>query len=195
MTVTTPIPLRTPTTLTWIKTALGDFTAFLQDHAACERKASAMAMSLVCHYPDRPDIVRLMTDLAIEELQHFKQVMLLLQQRDTILAPDTKDPYINALIKQARHGSTEFMLDRLMLASVIETRGCERFALIGQHHPDDDMKKFYQAFAHAEERHSLIFVDIAKNYFEHDVVDQRLDELLTFEGELIQTIPLRAAVH
>ena len=50
-----------------------DFDAFLLDHAACERKASAMAMSMVSHYPDKPDLVMAMADLAIEELAQRKR--------------------------------------------------------------------------------------------------------------------------
>ena len=38
----------------WLDTVLGSFDEFLLDHAANERKASAMAMSMVAHYPDRP---------------------------------------------------------------------------------------------------------------------------------------------
>ncbi|NRA08961.1 MAG: tRNA-(ms[2]io[6]A)-hydroxylase, partial [Myxococcales bacterium] len=62
--------LRTPSSQQWRDAALADFDAFLIDHAACERKASATAMSLVSHYPDRQILVREMTKLAREELEH-----------------------------------------------------------------------------------------------------------------------------
>ena len=62
----------------WLDAVLGDFDLFLQDHAANERKASTMAMSMVAHYPDRPELVTAMVDLALEELNHFRQVLRLM---------------------------------------------------------------------------------------------------------------------
>jgi len=50
----------------WLSAVLSDFNAFLNDHAANERKASAMAMSMVTHYPDKPDVLTAMIDLALE---------------------------------------------------------------------------------------------------------------------------------
>ena len=41
----------------WIDAVMADFNSFLQDHADCERKASAMAMSFVAKYPDRKEII------------------------------------------------------------------------------------------------------------------------------------------
>ncbi|MDE0882674.1 MAG: tRNA-(ms[2]io[6]A)-hydroxylase, partial [Myxococcota bacterium] len=65
----------------WVKTVLADFDAFLLDHAACERKASAMAMTFVVRYPDRDAILDPMIRLAKEELSHFHQVFGICQQR------------------------------------------------------------------------------------------------------------------
>ena len=36
-----------PSKKEWIEAVMDDFDSFLQDHADCERKASAMAMSFV----------------------------------------------------------------------------------------------------------------------------------------------------
>ena len=64
--------LRLASSKEWPEAVLGDFDAFLIDHAGCERKASATAMSLVSHYPDRRVLVQEMTQLAREELEHFR---------------------------------------------------------------------------------------------------------------------------
>ena len=45
---------------------MGDFDRFLIDHAACERKASATAMSFVVRYPDRDRVLEPLIALAIE---------------------------------------------------------------------------------------------------------------------------------
>ncbi|MEQ9304482.1 MAG: tRNA isopentenyl-2-thiomethyl-A-37 hydroxylase MiaE, partial [Marinoscillum sp.] len=46
------IDLEVESSKDWIETVMGDFDEFLKDHANCERKASAMAMSFVAKYPN-----------------------------------------------------------------------------------------------------------------------------------------------
>ena len=78
---------------------MADFDEFLKDHADCERKASATALSLVAKYPDRVEILPELIDIAIEELEHFKLVYALMEDRGIALAHQIpEDPYIKALI-------------------------------------------------------------------------------------------------
>ena len=58
----------------WVDAVMADVPAFLQDHADCERKASAMAMSLVAKYPNRLEIIPELIATGVEELEHFQQV-------------------------------------------------------------------------------------------------------------------------
>ena len=51
--------LGTATSAGWTAAVLADLGSFLKDHASCERKASASAMSFVAHYPDRSELVRI----------------------------------------------------------------------------------------------------------------------------------------
>ena len=46
-----------PSPTAWVEKVLEHFDTFLQDHADCERKASAMALSMVAKYPDRNEII------------------------------------------------------------------------------------------------------------------------------------------
>ncbi len=104
--------LRSKTSPLWLSTVLNDFDRFLVDHALCERKASALAMSLVAHYPDKPELVSAMIELAIEELQHFQQVWGLLVERGLSLGADEKDDYVNQLRQLIRKAPEEYFLDR-----------------------------------------------------------------------------------
>ncbi|MDP5054736.1 MAG: tRNA-(ms[2]io[6]A)-hydroxylase, partial [Congregibacter sp.] len=54
----TPLLITTPSA--WTDVVLADFDGFLQDHAAAEKKASGMAVSMLSHYPDRPQLVEAM---------------------------------------------------------------------------------------------------------------------------------------
>lgn len=187
--------LRFDTPHTWVQKVLDDFDTFLIDHAAAEKKASGMAISMLSHYPDRPELVKAMADLAVEEMTHFRDVVRLIQNRGATLAPDEKDPYINNFRKSLRKSSAEYFLDRLLTASIIEARGCERFGLIAEAQQDESLAKFYSAISKSESRHHLLFVDLAHLYFDKESVNSRLDELLNIEAELVATLPIRSALH
>ena len=189
------LPLRKQTPDNWIEAVLADFDSFLVDHAACERKASALAMSFVVKYADKPAIVEPMICLAKEELAHFHEVYRLIHKKGLSLGADEKDPYVKALLKSVRNGRDEHLLDRLLVSGVIEARGCERFYIVGENHPDEEMRSFYRRLAREEAGHYTIFVKLAKQYFPEDMVEERLNEWWDIEAEAMLAIPARAAVH
>ncbi len=180
----------------WIKTVLDDFDAFLQDHADCERKASATALSLVAKYPNRTEIIPELIETAIEELEHFQQVYALLEKRGKTLAHSIhEDPYIKALMKAQHNGIEERFLDRLLIASVVETRGAERFKLVADHLEDEDLSRFYKMLWISEAKHGHIYVKMALHYFPEDKVYTRLQWWVDKEADIIQSLPLRPALH
>src|ERR1043166_1986031 len=124
------------------QTVLSDFPAFLQDHADCERKASAMAMSFVAKYPDRVEILPELIETGIEELGHFQQVYFQMQKRGIRLGKEiTQDLYIKSLLDLCRTDPLNRFLDRLLVASVIECRGAERFRIVWIAIENDDALK------------------------------------------------------
>lgn len=179
----------------WFQTVSANFDAFLIDHAACERKASGTALSLVAHYPNRPALVSAMIDMAIEELDHFRQVSQIIAKRGLMLGPDTKSPYMGQMQKLLRTDPEGYFLDRLLVIGVVEARGCERFGILAKELPAGELKDFYLEITRSEARHHGLFVRLAKLYFPPEQIDVRLDEILDRESEIIQTLPLRAAVH
>lgn len=188
-------PLRCPTPPEWIEAVLNDFDSFLKDHAAAEKKASGMAMSMLSHYPDRVELVAAMTELAVEELVHFREVVKWLHKRGQLTAKDEKDPYVLALRDTMRQGTEVYLLDRLLTASLIEARGAERFAIVAKALPAGGLKDFYKSIARSEERHYTLFLDLAARYFTQNEIDERWNTLLEIEAELIPSLPIRAALH
>lgn len=187
--------LTSDTSPEWLVAVNANLDRFLQDHASCEKKASGTALHLASHYPDKPELVRSMIALAREELDHFARVYDVLVERNSMLAPDERDPYIRALLKEVRTGSAEFLLDRLLVFGVVEARGCERFRLLGDGVSEPGLRGFYQELARAEAKHWAMFVRLAKLYFPPGEVDARLAELLRVEGELIARSAIRCALH
>jgi tRNA-(ms[2]io[6]A)-hydroxylase len=179
----------------WVKVVLSDFDAFLQDHANCERKASALAMSLVVKHPDRTRIVPALIALAQEELEHFRQVYELMVSRGLTLIKDTQDPYVNQLAACMRHGREARFLDRLLVSSLVECRGAERFRIIADALEDQSLKAFYTSLWKAETKHGHQFVDMALEYADAESTLARLLELAEREAEIVQALAWRASLH
>lgn len=190
-----PLALKWPTPPEWAEVALSNFDTFLLDHAACERKASAVGMSFVVRYPDRALLIEPMIAFAREELEHFHQVYRLIEARGLTLEADAPDNYVNRLMALVRNGREERFLDRLIVSSVIEARGHERLHLITEALTDPGLKNLYQRLTRAEDRHKDLFIDLALNYFSELVVSERLEYFLECEAEAIQTVPFRSAIH
>jgi tRNA-(ms[2]io[6]A)-hydroxylase len=184
-----------PSSGDWLACVLANFDEFLLDHASNERKASSMAMSLVAHYPDKPDLVREMVDLALEELTHFKQVIRLMQERGLSMTPDEKDLYVNRMRHHVRGDTEGYFLDRLLSGAVIEARGEERFRQLAGHLKDQKLKVFYFALANAEKGHHRLFLRLALQYFNDELVDKRLAEWIVIEKTVIESIPVRSRLH
>jgi tRNA-(ms[2]io[6]A)-hydroxylase len=177
------IKLLYDTPLQWAEGVVAAMDDFLPDHAAAEKKASGMAMGMVSHYPDRPELVMAMIDLAIEELNHYR------------LLPDEKDPYVNSLRRAIRRGPDFYFMDQLLVAGIIEARGAERFGLVADALPAGDLQRFYTAITRSEEEHQGLFIELAELYFDPVETRSRLSELLGVEAVIVKELPLRPALH
>lgn len=180
----------------WIACVLNNFDAFLQDHADCERKASATAMSFVAKYPDRLEIIPELIETAVEELEHFQMVYKVMESRGVSLVHSIpEDVYMKRLIKKCHSGIEERFLDRLMIASVVETRGAERFRLVAEGLKDPELVKFYKMLWTSEAKHGNIYVKMALNYFDEKKVYDRLQWWVEQEAQILSELPIRPALH
>jgi tRNA-(ms[2]io[6]A)-hydroxylase len=189
------LDLRVPTPPQWLDAVFADFDAFVVDHALCERKASAMGMSLVAKYIDRPLIIEPLIAFAREELEHFHVMYRILAKRRLRLVDDTKDAYVNGLRRLQRSSGDALFLDRLLIPGIVEARGCERLRMVATALEDPELKPVYEELTRAESRHHALFFRLSREYFDQEVVEARAAELLDAEAELVDRLPLRAAVH
>ncbi|MEQ9220979.1 MAG: tRNA-(ms[2]io[6]A)-hydroxylase [Cyclobacteriaceae bacterium] len=180
----------------WINAVMSDFDEFLKDHANCERKASAMAMSFVAKYPDRTEILDELIETGIEELEHFNQVYQIMKKRGIQLPHEIgQDVYVKQLLDLCHSGKEQRFMDRLLLASLVETRGAERFRMVYEALDDPELKDFYHGLWASEARHGEIFVKMALNYFDEQVVYNRLTEMKQAEAEILTNLPIKPALH
>ncbi len=188
------VTLLCPTSPEWIRQALERFDEVLIDHAHCEKKAAAHALSMLAAFPDVPGLARAMARLAREEATHLTQVLAILEKRGLTLGRDRGDPYAQGLQAQVRQPQRERLLDRLLVSALIELRSEERLRLLSVNLPDPELRDFYARLADSEDGHGALFLRYARKYAPQEV-DARLAMLARVEAGLIESLPIRAGIH
>ena len=173
---------------------MSDLDSLLNDHAHCEKKAAASALSLIVAYPDHDELVRRLSALAVEELQHFRMVHERLLARGRSLGGDKGDPYAKRLLQLARPNRGR-LTDRLLLLGLIEARSRERLSLLAENLLDPDLARFYQQLSEAEARHADMFRELAAVYDECEAVEERLLVLARAEADIVAKLPLLPRIH
>lgn len=187
--------LQQPTAAAWVEQALANLNTVLLDHSHCERKAAGVAINLMFRYPSSARLVRMLTAIAQEELQHFEQVNQILEQRKIPLAPLAPPPYGASLNKQIRRTEPDRLLDSLLVSALIEARSHERLGILGTHCPDPNLARFYRGLMASEARHYGVYWSLADEYFERDTLHQRLEELAQVESQLLSTLHPEPRIH
>lgn len=190
------LQLKVKSSREWIDCVLGNFDEFLKDHADCERKASSMAMSFVAKYPNRTEIIPELIHTGIEELEHFRLVYKIMQKRGLLLNHSIgEDLYVKGLLKNCHSDREKRFRDRLIIASIVEHRGFERFKLISENIADPEMAAFYEMIYRSEARHGDVFVKMACIYFDEQEVSKRWEELAVLEGEIVNGLEIKPQLH
>lgn len=190
-----PVRLHSRTDPRWVRLAVAHFAEVLVDHAHCEKKAAANALSLLQSYPELDGLPAHMARLAREESAHLARVLRLMDERGLRLVKDGGDPYAQELQRLVRKPYAQRRLDRLLVAAIIEARSCERLALLAEALPDEQLRRFYAELAQSEDGHQSLFHRLAVQASGDAEAEARLDELLAAEAAVVARLPLRAAVH
>jgi tRNA 2-(methylsulfanyl)-N6-isopentenyladenosine37 hydroxylase len=191
--------LQSQTHPAWLDVALGRLDLTLIDHAHCEKKAAASAMSLVAAYPEHAFLVRRMVKLAREELRHFEQVHEHIVARGLVMTRDPGDTYARELFKHMRSHKELRLTDRLLAGALIEERSRERLEMLAQGLaalPDEaELSQFYARLAISEAGHATLFVRLAEKVAGAEAVHERLTELAGLEAEIVGKLPLEPRIH
>ena len=178
------LPCRTPDG--WLTAAVESLPVLMIDHANCEKKAAATAMSLMHRYTDNTTLLNKMSRLAREELRHFEQVLKLMTRRGIAYESVTASRYAQTLREKVRKKDPHKLVDTLIVGALIEARSCERFAALAPH-VDTELRDFYTSLLKSESRHFSDYIGLAKGLEDADVVDERLDLFRSIERELIES--------
>lgn len=189
--------LKLPTDPRWAKIAEKNIEEILIDHAWCEQKAASTAVSLIVTYPEYSDLVTAMTALVREEMGHFKMVHDKLLARGYTLGWDRKDDYVLKLREFFPKGGSRGtqLIHRLLIAALIEARSCERFRLLSEELKEPELREFYKQLMISEANHYTLFLNFARQYGDRKEVDQKWQELLTFEAEVMKDLGKKESIH
>ncbi|KLU04159.1 tRNA-(ms[2]io[6]A)-hydroxylase [Rhodopirellula islandica] len=179
--------LQSESTKRWLEQVDNHLDELLLDHAHCERKAASTAMNLMNAYTENLDICREMATIVEEELEHFFMVVDILKQRDIPFRRIGPGPYGRKLNGLIRQNDPNRAVDRLLVASLIEARSCERFRLLAEHvaERDPELSAFYAGLFESEARHHTTYVKLAEHFADRESVRDRLTELSKLESEII----------
>ncbi len=189
--------LKLPTDPRWVNIVEKNIEEILTDHAFCEQKATSTAISLIVSFPEYSELVDEMTKLVKEEISHFKMVHDKILARGFVLGRDRKDEYVLKLVTFFPKGGsrTTQLVHRLLYAALIEARSCERFKLLSEELEDKELADFYRNLMVSEANHYTMFLNFARKYGDRKEVDQKWQDLLTFEAEIMKDLGKKETVH
>jgi len=181
------LPLLSRTPAAWGRAVLAEPVSLLIDHAFLEKKAATNALELLTRWPNDwlDGWVEAMTSVARDEVAHLAQVTRLLAKKGGRLDRFHKNPYANALRQLVRKGEPTELLDRLLVAALIEVRSCERFSVLAEGSEDEELSSFYRALYLSEAGHYRVFLELAGKFTEARELDDRWREMLAAEDQII----------
>ena len=185
--------LKLPTDPRWTNIAEKNIEEILIDHAYCEQKAASTCISLIVQFPDKEELVDVLTPVVAEEWEHFERVIKQMKKWGIALGRQRKDEYVNQLAKKLKKGGSreQQLVEKLLLSALIEARSCERFKLLWQNLADEELKEFYYELMVSEAGHYTNFISLARKYRPREEVDQRWEELLADEKIIIEYLGSR----
>jgi tRNA-(ms[2]io[6]A)-hydroxylase len=184
----------------WVNVAEKNIEEVLTDHAFCEQKAASAAISFIVQFPEYPDLVDAMTDLAREEMEHFQRVHDHLKKRGMQLGRERKDPYVHDLrdfFKQKGGNSRlHHLVNSLLLAAMIEARSCERFRVLSEGITDEELSAFYADLMRSEAMHYTMFLKFARKFGQDQIdVDALWEEFLDYEANVMKKYGTKEHIH
>lgn len=180
------LDLAAPTSRAWLDEAVANIDIVLIDHANCEKKAASTALGLTFRYHARLELMKPLSALAREELEHFELCLDIMRARGIVFRSIPAGHYAAKLHTVVRREEPYRLLDTLLVAALIEARSCERMKLLSEHLPDAELAAFYKGLLACEARHFHGYVDLAYQMFPRDEVRVRLHELADHEAEVMR---------
>lgn len=170
----------------WIARVLPHLDEVLLDHAHCEKKAAAAALKLLFAYPHHAFMQVPLSRLVREELQHFEQLLGVLERRGVRYRSQRPSPYGGRLHARVGHVEPDRAIDLLLVNALIEARSCERMRLLARHLTDPELAALYGGLLACEARHHGIYLDLAMQLGDEATIRARLAHWAEIEASVLR---------
>ena len=177
--------LATETSSQWLPRASAHLDEVLLDHAHCEKKAAGAAVKLLFSYPHHRFLQEPLAEVARDELDHFQQILSLLDKRGIAYQTIRPSPYGMSLHGLVRREEPDRLIDLLLISALIEARSCERFQLLAEGLTEPSLASLYRSLLASEARHHGVYLELAGQLGHREAIESRLDTLARAEAEII----------
>ena len=175
-----------PTPAAWVAEACAHPDVLLIDHANCEKKAASTALALMFAYAEDLPLADKLSRLAREELRHYEQVTKLILELKVVPRRLAPGRYAERLRRLVARNEPQREVDLMICGAFIESRSCERFAMLGAA-IGEPIANLFQGLHAAEARHFRLYLDLAKRAAARADLEwqTRADDFAALEAELI----------
>lgn len=179
----------------WADGAVQQIDTILLDHAHLEKKAASTALTLIFRYPEHPQLMKPLSELAREELEHFELVLDVLERRGLAYERQRPSAYPGKLLAVVREGEPHRLVDTLLCCAYIEARSCERMKLLADGLPPGELRDLYRGLLASEARHHRLYLDLVETVVDAESARERREEVGRHEAEVARSMPREARLH
>ena len=184
-----------PIPASWLEKIRSTIPDILVDHAHLERKAATGALTMQ-KYKELIPYLDELTEIVIEEMEHFRLLLELLRKRDIPFGPPRQSPWIHGMMSAIRRGRRTQAVDHLTCCALIEGRSCEKFQILaeGLKDLDPELAEFYGSLVESEGNHYASYLIMARHIDEEDA-RERLEYFLNVDAELMRVPHTEPVLH
>ncbi|MGF1510702.1 MAG: tRNA-(ms[2]io[6]A)-hydroxylase [Myxococcota bacterium] len=187
--------LRVQTPPQWVVAVAPVMDEVLLDHAHLEKKAASTALTLMFRYPGWPALMRPLSELAREELEHFELVLGHLERRGIRFGRQKPGVYPGRLMSVIPETEPDRLLTTLLCCAFIEARSCERMKLLAEGLEDSELAELYRTLLASEARHHRLYLDLARCVSSEEQTRTCLEAVSRHEAEVVRHLPPQARLH
>jgi tRNA-(ms[2]io[6]A)-hydroxylase len=180
----------------WLELNSANLDEFLTEAADCERKASALAMQFTSKYPKYKELMIGLVDIAIGNLQNFQTLLEHFDKKGIeMLREIQKNLYTINMIYKCRHKHRERLLDKFIVASLLELRAAERYDQLISKLETKKMQALLSRISARKKIHSEQYLQLAAKYFKAEEIKKRVKFFLRVEQNIIRSVDPKISLY
>ncbi len=179
-------PILKPSRKDWVELNAMHLDQFLTEAADCERKASAFAMQFTSKYPKYKKLMSELVGIAIGNLQNFKLFLDHFDKQGIMMLKEIqKNLHSLSLMYECRHKHRERLLDKFIVASLLESRASERYDQLALQLNQRNLQKLLSKVSARKKLHAAKYLEMASRIFKEEEISKRIKFFLKVEYSVL----------